>query len=111
MQGLGTFFRYGLAHEEANEIEHFWSIGAQYQGLVPTRDDDVLGVGFAQGIISDRLHGLVDGDRESAYELYYNVQLLPWLSITPDFQYIVNPGGTDDGRDAFVAGVRVQMSF
>lgn len=109
-QGLGMFFRYGYAHEEANEIEHFWSIGCQYQGLIPTRDDDVLGFGFAQGIMSDKLRALGSADRESVYELYYSAQIFPWLNITPDLQYIVNPGA-EDGRDSFVAGVRLQMSF
>jgi len=109
-QGLGMFCRYGFAHEDANPIEHFWSVGAQYQGLIPTRDADVLGFGFAQGILSDRLRELQGGDRESVYELYYNAAVLPWLTISPDFQYIVNPGA-DDGRNSFVAGVRLQMSF
>ena len=109
-QGLGFFFRYGWADEDVSVIEHFWSLGAQYQGLVPTRDDDVLGFGFAQGILSDRLRALEGGDRESVYELYYNAQIFPWLTVTPDLQYIVNPGA-DGGRDAFVAGLRVQMTF
>ncbi|MBN1491198.1 MAG: carbohydrate porin [Phycisphaerae bacterium] len=109
-QGLGLFFRYGYAHQDVNEVEHFWSIGAQYQGLIPTRDDDVLGFGFAQGILSDPLHDLDGGHRESVYELYYNAYVLPWLSVTPDLQYIVNPG-MGDGNDAFVMGCRVQMSF
>lgn len=109
-QGLGVFFRYGYAHQDVNEIEHFWSIGGQYQGLIPTRDNDVLGFGFAQGIISDAMHTHVGGDRESVYELYYNAEALPWLHVSPDFQYVVNPGA-DHGRDAFVAGVRVQMTF
>jgi porin len=110
-QGLGMFFRYGFARDEVNEIEHFWSVGGQYLGLIPTRDEDVLGFGFAQGILSRKLRSLEGGDRESVYEVYYAAQILPWLAITPDFQYIVNPGADKHGRDAFVAGVRVQMSF
>ncbi|UCE60270.1 MAG: carbohydrate porin [Phycisphaerales bacterium] len=109
-QGLGMFFRYGFAHEEANAIEHFWSVGAQYQGLFPTRDEDVLGFGFAQGVLSGMLRDLGGVDHESVYELYYTAQVLPWLNVSPDFQYIVNPGAVD-GRDSFVAGVRLQMSF
>ena len=109
-QGLGMFFRYSYASEECNEIEHFWSVGAQYQGLIPTRDDDVLGFGFAQGIMSDKLRDLGGGDRESVYELYYNTAVFPWLTITPDFQYIVNPGA-NGGHDAFVVGLRMQMIF
>jgi porin len=109
-QGLGMFFRYGYAHQDVNEIEHFWSIGAQYQGLIPTRDDDVLGFGFAQGIPSDKWGALERLKRESVYELYYSAVVFPWLIVTPDFQYIVNPG-LQDGDDSFVAGVRLQMSF
>ena len=110
-QGVGMFFRYGYAHEDVNEIEHFWSIGAQYQGLIPEREDDVLGFGFAQGILSGDLRRVAGGDRESVYELYYNAHVFPWLTITPDFQYVVDPGADGVGRDCFVAGIRAQMSF
>lgn len=112
LQGLGMFARYGYAHEDANPVEHFWSLGAQYQGLVPTRDSDVLAFGFSQGILSDRLTALQGfGGRQSTYELYYSFLVFPWLTITPDFQYITDPGGDAGNRDAFVAGLRVVMAF
>jgi len=110
-QGLGMFFRYGYAHDEVNLIEHFWSIGAQYQGLVPTRDDDVLAFGFAQSIIGGRANALGLGDRESIYEIYYNIAVFPWLAVTPDLQYIQQPGGLDSVPDSFIAGLRLTMSF
>lgn len=110
-QGFGVFARYGYAHDDVNFLEHFWSIGAQYRGLIPNRDNDVLGVGAAQGILSERLRLTgVNPDRETAIEVYYNAEIFPWLTLTPDFQWVLNPGGLG-GRDAFVAGVRLQMSF
>jgi len=110
-QGLGLFLRYGFAHGDVNAVENFWSLGAQYQGLIPTRDDDVLGFGVAQGILSEQLRKTgADPDRETVLELYYNALVFPWVTVTPDFQWILNPGG-ENGRDAFVAGMRVQMSF
>ena len=110
-QGLGLFFRYSHAHGDVNTIEDFWSVGGQYRGLLPTRDDDVLGVGVAQGILSDELRRTgADPHRETAIEVYYNIQLLPWLSLAPDFQWILCPGG-ENGRDAFVAGLRLKMAF
>ncbi len=110
-QGLGLFARYAFAHPESNEIEHFWSVGGQYQGLVPSRDDDVLGLGVAQGLLSQNLRAsAIDPRRETVIEVYYNAQLLPWLSVSPDFQWILRPGGVD-GRDAFVAGIRLQEAF
>ena len=102
-QGVGWFFRYGYAHGDVNTIEHFWSTGAQYLGLIPTRDEDVLGFGVAQGILSEDLRlTKADPHRETALELYYNIKLLPWLTLSPDFQWILRPGG-EHGRDAFVA--------
>jgi carbohydrate-selective porin OprB len=110
-QGLGVFFRYARARDDTSLRDDFWSVGAQYQGLIPTRDDDVLGFGFAQSLIGRRAKALALGDRESVYELYYNIAVCPWLAITPDFQYIQQPSGDATIPDSFVAGLRVQMSF
>lgn len=109
-QGLGCFFRYGYAPGDVNVVEHFWSLGTQYQGLLPTRDNDVLGLGFAQGRISSQLRALEGGEQESVFELYYSIEVFPWLFVAPDFQWIVDPGA-NHGRDAFVAGARIQASF
>lgn len=111
-QGLGVFARYGYAHAEVNEVENFWSVGGQYQGLIPTRDDDVLAFGVAQGLLSERMKRQGDTPhRETVLELYYRLTLTPWLALTPDFQWVLDPGGMGIGRDAFVAGLRLQASF
>ncbi|MCK4276265.1 MAG: carbohydrate porin [Phycisphaerae bacterium] len=87
----GLFARYGWADSDVSEIKCFWSAGAQYQGLIPTRDDDMLGFGVAQGrLVEDA--GFTKG-HETAMELYYNAAITPWLSISPSVQYIFNPGG------------------
>lgn len=112
-QGLSLFARYGHAHEDVNRIEHFWSAGAQYVGPIPTRDQDVLALGVAQAILSDRLRSELNplADRETVYELYYAIQITPWLVITPDIQFVQNPGGDADDHDAVVANVRVRIVF
>lgn len=48
---------------------------------------------------------------ETTMELYYNVRITPWLSLSPSVQYVFNPGGERHVDDAIVAGVRLQMSF
>ncbi|MBA7629417.1 Porin B [subsurface metagenome] len=110
-QGLGTFFRYGYADSRKNDLTNFWSVGFQYQGLLEGRDDDVLGVGFAQGIFSDKASTTYTNDYESVLELYYSVQVTPRLSLTPSIQYVTNPGGDRTTSDAIVLGVRLQMRF
>jgi porin len=110
-QGLGIFFRYGNTDSKRNDITNFWSTGFQYQGLFEGRDNDVFGFGFAHGTFSDKASTTYTEDYESAFEIYYNAQLMKWLTISPDLQYIINPGGNKDIPNATVVGVRVQMTF
>jgi porin len=108
-QGAGLFARYGYSHGDVNEIRCFWSIGGQYQGLIPTRNNDVLGFGVAQGRVSPEA-GFTKS-HETAYELYYSIEVAPWLILTPSAQYIQNPGGDAAVDDAFVAGFRAHITF
>lgn len=112
-QGLGVFARYGWAHRDVNRISHFWSVGAAYQGLIPSREADVLAFGVAQSILSSQYRHNVNSlaDRETVYELYYAINVTPWCIITPDVQVITNPGGNKDARDALVGGVRFKIVF
>ena len=94
------------------KVEDFWAFAVQYQGLIPERDKDLWGLGVGQGILADeyeRVHARVD--RETVYEMYYSIEVAPWLWISPDLQYITNAGGDEDDNDAFVAGLRVTMSL
>ena len=109
-QGIVLAARYGYAPGEVNKIEHFWSLAAHYEGLIPTRDKDLLGLGVAQGVLADEYRRVHAGaDRETVYETYYAIQVTPWLSITPDLQFITNTGGDEDDPDTFVAGLRFGM--
>jgi len=108
-QGLGLFARYGFAHDDVNEIKCFWSAGAQCQGLLPGRDDDVLGVGAAQGGLSKRAgHSAWN---ETVFETYYAIEIAPWIVLSPSLQYVFNPGGEKTAADALVLGFRLQISF
>jgi carbohydrate-selective porin OprB len=110
-QGLGAFFRYGFAPSKRNDITNFYSFGFQYQGIIDDRDDDVLGIGFAQGIFSDSANTTFVEDYENAIELYYNVKVADWFNVSPSIQYISNPGGNDAVSDSVVLGLRAQMNF
>jgi porin len=109
-QGLGLFARYGWASSKVNDVTNFWSAGLQYQGLAYGRDEDVVGLGFAQGFFSDRASGFTD-DYESVWELYYRAQLTRWMALSPDIQYVTNPGGDGAAGDAVVLGIRLGVTF
>lgn len=112
-QGLGLFARYGHAHADRNRITDYWSAGASYLGLIPTRDADVVGFGCAQAILAKRYRDDVHptADRETVYEWYYSCQVTPWCVVSPHVQFITNPGGDKDDRDAVVGGMRLRISF
>ncbi len=112
-QGLGVFARYGFAHPDVNIVNHFWSAGLSYEGLIPERDGDVMGFGVAQSILSKTFRHNVNNlaDRETVYDLYYKIDLTPWCKITPDLQWITHPSGQKSARDALTAGIRVEIVF
>lgn len=112
-QGLGLFGRYGHAPGDVNRINHYWSLGASYLGLIPERDHDVLAFAASQSIISDQLRDATRplADRETVYEVYYAYQATPWCIVSPHVQFITNPGGDQDDRDAIVGGVRIRVIF
>jgi porin len=112
-QGFGLFARAGYADRDVNRIAWFWSIGGQYLGLLPGRDADVVGLACYQAIGSDVYRDKVNSkfDYETGIELYYRIAALPWLAITPDFQYIIDPGATGAANDVFVGTLRMRVTF
>lgn len=108
-QGLGMFLAFGWAPDEYNEISQVYGVGWVYTGLLPKRDNDLLGLGLYHANLSGRLNWLEDRHSESVVELFYKYQITPAISLKPDLQYIVNPGG--DGRDALALGARFEVSF
>lgn len=112
-QGLGWFGRYGYRHGDINRIQNFWSTGLEYRGLIPSRDQDVLGAAVFQSIPSRTFNDKVNrfAEAETGFEFYYSIQLTKWLAITPDIQYISSPGIGSDVDDAIVLGVRTRISF
>jgi carbohydrate-selective porin OprB len=106
-QGVGLFARYGYTDRSDDGIKHFWSLGAQYEGLFPKRDRDILALGWAQAFTTGS--GFT-APYEGALELYYRARITPWFHISPHFQYIVNPG-SNDITGAITLGIRGQITF
>lgn len=111
-QGLSIAGRYGHANGEFHKVEDFWAVAVQYAGLIPNRDKDLVGFGVAQGIFGEEYRRVkTRADRETVYELYYAFQVSPWLTISPDLQFISNAGGNADDPDTFVGGLRFKMAL
>jgi len=108
-QGIGLFGRFGWAREDVNPLNFFYSIGIGGKGLIPERKKDTYGIGYFYGDLSNRLPSILHS--EQGIECYYNIEVTPWLHISPDIQLIMDPGGTDEHKAALVWGFRMQMSL
>jgi porin len=110
-QGWGLFGRFGIADGDTNPAERFYSIGVGGKGVIPTRDNDTFGLGYFYAELSDELPDIVTRffDDEQGVELFYNVEVTPWMHLTPDIQ-VIDPGrkGADT---AVVLGLRGKVDL
>lgn len=110
-QGVGLFFRFAQADERTNPIERFYSFGLGGKGVIPTRDADTFGIGWYLTDRSDQLPRLIERRTEGGqgFEVFYNVEALPWLHVTPDLQVLAPAQKRID--TAVVLGARMQITF
>ncbi len=60
--------------------------------------------------MSDDLPDFLNITSEQGVELYYNIEITPWMHVTPDLQVLIDPGGGDNDV-AVICGLRMQMTF
>ncbi len=120
---LRFFGRLGVGQGDRSLTDFYAEAGLNFRALIPGREQDFLGVGFTYTSLSDdarrlvRNADLLNGERlplpdyESIFEVTYQANLAPWLSVQPDLQYIVHPGGSERYGNALVIGVRTVITF
>jgi porin len=116
-RGLSGWLRLGLANDRFNPIDQNLSGGLVYTGPSAARPEDQLGIAVSWAQFGARYRAAMDAAgtpstrAEFKVEASYRAVLASWLSIQPDLQYIVNPGGRPGLRDALVIGMRTQVGF
>ena len=99
---------------DRNEVSFYVDTGINYSGLFPGRDKDLLGLAFSYTKISSQF---VDDDipvrsgHETVFEGTYRYQVNDQIYLQPDLQYIFNPGAFRHLPNAFVIGLRVDVTF
>lgn len=105
------FFRYGWADDKVNSTENFVSFGGQIEGPIEGRSEDVFAVGYARSVRSP--YGLSRGDEREIdlIESYYRIEVNKHLHITPNIQFVMDPGGLTSESCATVFGIRTRVRF
>jgi len=112
-KGLGAFTHIGLSPQNSSFINFYIDGGLTYKGLIPSRDNDVLGVAVGYGHLKNNPQDNKGGSNpnyEMGLEAAYQIELATWLSLQPDLQYVIHPSGTNNAN-ALVVGARTILSF
>ncbi|MDR0326699.1 MAG: carbohydrate porin [Planctomycetaceae bacterium] len=111
LRGITMFFQYADSQRDRNELKGFWNLGFHWLGMFDARPEDALGFALntAQFSAGYRAEEGLRYSQETAYEIFYKVQLTENVMIQPDLQYIVHPGGQH--RDSLMPGLVFQVVF
>lgn len=99
------------------------AIGVQYKGPLDTRPNDVLGFAVGTSHVNSRVaanerllnevlgHDVPVQSSEYVSELFYG--WTPWPSVTlrPNLQFVLHPGGSDAYKSEIVVGLKTTVSF
>lgn len=110
-QGLGVFGQAGQAAKDRNPNSWYFGGGLHYQGPIPGRDDDELMLALNMATFSRKYKETYPGTEyaERVVELSYRLVLTEYLTLTPDVQYINNPGGDPTRNDAVIVYLRSEI--
>ncbi len=122
--GLTPWFTVAYNPEQQiNQLPLLVMVGAAYHGLLPHRSDDSAGIAFYYGklnpgspvalvsAVTAAATASASNSIEKVLELDYTAWATPWLAVTPDLQYVFNPGGSSSSRNAAVVGIQFQVLF
>jgi porin len=110
-KGLAMFAIAGYANPRTNADNWDLTGGLEWRGLIPTRDNDVIGAAVSTIRLNDAPgSGLADNNQETI-EGFYKVSVAKWLSVEPDLQYIHNPGAITTQHDGLMFTLEVVADF
>jgi high affinity Mn2+ porin len=127
---VGLFFR-GMISDGRTEVYSFgstdrsFSFGATAKGALWKRPNDIAGIGFGMGFISDEHaaylrrggvdgfigDGTIDVAPESVVEAFYSLNVLSSLWLSIDYQHITNPAFNADRGPVDIFGARAHAEF
>jgi porin len=129
-RGLNIAANATFHDKDTNTVDNYQSIMLVYKGPFDARPKDDVGIGAARLHVNDDVkknaellnvaNGVSDYDNplyaplrstEYNYEINYGFHVTNWLTVRPNLQYVVHPGGVDKVDNALVAGLKIQSVF
>jgi porin len=110
-RGLGGFFQLGQADNTKNFNTWYFGAGLRYKGLLGSRPEDILALGWGRAQIGSTYRNTNPGTEsfEGNTELTYRAVIRPWLTVQPSVQLITNPGANADYDNAVILYLRSEV--
>ncbi len=105
-QSLAAFLQLGAAPEDFSTFTRHIGAGLVWEAPFSLRENDSAGIALSRGRFTSNPAAAFDRSYETIFEAYYRWQLFKQLSVSPDFQYALNPGGLRSNRNTFALGLR-----
>lgn len=122
-----VFARFGHSLEGKMRFERALTLGAEIGGAYWGREEDRIGIATGWANTSKDFRAaapMLDADSdgiadfgyapngaEQQYEIYYAWKANEFLEISPDIQWIRNPGGDSARSDFSIVGLRATVSY
>ncbi|MEK6540118.1 MAG: carbohydrate porin [Deltaproteobacteria bacterium] len=120
---FGLWLRAGVQRKKVAQFDRFAGGGINIAGNEFSRPNDVIGIGYGQALMGKDYKDYkkssstgFESGIEQYMELYYNIAVdgaaqSTGFHISPDIQYVINPGGDTNATKLFIYGVRLQAFF
>jgi porin len=108
--------RIGFADARFNPVDEFAGATVVVSHAFARRPDDAFGLAVAYGRTGEvyrtvqTLAGVPAASAETSYELTYRAPMTEWLTLAPSVQFVDNPGADLAMSDAWVIGLRFELS-
>ncbi len=111
--GLKGWVRAGHAEGAVLDLSSYAGGGLVRTGTFKDRDDDMAGLAVAQAHWGNAYRARNPGAlaTETTWEASYQAAIRPGVSIEPDVQYVVHPGGDPAVKNAVIVAVRLKVDW
>ncbi|MBO9711371.1 carbohydrate porin [Sphingomonas sp.] len=114
-RAAAAFVRLGISDGQTTPFKGGWQAGVLVTKLWESRPDSQLSFGMNQGYVASgyranlRDGGVRAARAETAFELTYSDKPAKWLTLQPDLQLVLAPGGDRGARPMVAGGIRITI--
>jgi len=101
------FARFAYTKDAGSFLQTALAVGVGYQ---PNPGSNLLSAAYSWGKVNETTFG-ASYDAQHTFEVFYRIQLLSRMAVTPDLQLIINPALNNQQNSIFIYGIRGRIAL